>query len=258
MIAPNPNQPRRSFPEAELDELASSIREHGILQPLILSPKESGYELISGERRLRAAEKAGLTLVPAIVVNPRDSVDSLTIALVENIQRADLGAIELARAYRRLIEEFGRTQEEIALAVGKSRPHIANTIRLLELSDPVQKAIDDGLITAGHARALLMAPIEVRALLFEQMVRRSISVRQAEKAARAASKPGNNKTAAGEKIAVEDSDVEFMVKEMERSLESSLKRKCAIYRKKRGAGTITLEFYNDKDLESLVEKLRGN
>jgi ParB family chromosome partitioning protein len=258
-IRPNPRQPRRSFPEAELEELASSIKSHGVLQPLLLKAVEGGYELVSGERRLRAAKMAGLQAVPAIMVDPAETTGSLTIALVENVQREDLNSIELARAYKQLQDEFGRTQEEIATAVGKSRPHVANTLRLLELDKSIQAALEDGKITAGHARALLMAPPETRNLIFRRMLSEGISVRQAEEAARARSEKRDN----GEKPkksakAQEDPDVADMLRRMERAIESRLGRKTHIDRGRRGRGRVSIEFVSDDDLRGLVETLSGN
>jgi ParB family chromosome partitioning protein len=217
-----------------------------------------GYELVSGERRLRAAGMAGLDRVPAIMVEPDDARGALTISLVENVQREDLNCIELARAYRQLHEEFGRTQEEIASAVGKSRPHIANTLRLLELDEAVQQALEEGKISAGHARALLMAPLEARKLLFHRMVQGGISVRQAERAARRVTKgDGSAGRVAKAEEAVDPAEVQ-MVKEMERAVGSALGRKCVIERAAGGGGRLMLEFYGDRDLEALVERLRGD
>lgn len=234
-----------------------SIREHGVLQPLLVrAVGGDGYELVSGERRLRAAERAGLSSVPAIVVDPKEEEGSLTIALVENIQRADLNAIELARAYLQLQEEFGRNQEDIAKAVGKSRPHVANTLRLLELDESIQDALADGRITPGHARALLMAPVEVRQLLFRRIVDRSLSVRQAERAARSAAKPPKKAVGKAQETD-EDRTVRHMIGEMEQALETALGRKATIERNRRGSGRVALEFYSDRDLENLVGRLRG-
>lgn len=218
---------------------------------------EGGYELVSGERRLRAARVAGLDRVPAIMVEPDDARGTLTISLVENVQREDLNCMELARAYRQLQEEFGRTQEEIAAAVGKSRPHVANSLRLLELDGGIQQALEEGKITAGHARALLMAPLEARKLLFHRMVQGGISVRQAERAARRVTNKGEGSAGRVAKAeeAVDPAEVQ-MVKEMERAVGSALGRKCVIERGD-GAGRLMLEFYGDRDLEVLVEKLRG-
>jgi ParB family chromosome partitioning protein len=189
-----------------------------------------------------------------ILISPEDQKGSLTIALVENVQRANLGPIELARAYRQLQEQFGVTQEQIASTVGKSRPHVANTLRLLELEEKVQEAIDENLITAGHARALLMTPLEIRGLLFQRMLKEGISVRQAEKAAKAASRKASGKAADNNDTA-DDPDSVHMLSEMARSIESSLGRKCIIQRGKKGSGRIQLEFYSDNDLRGLVEKL---
>jgi len=257
-IRPNPHQPRRAFPEAELEELAASIREHGVLQPLLVRPVDGGYEIVSGERRLRAAKMAGLSEVPAILVDPDDRAGSLTIALVENVQREDLTCIDLARAYKRLQDEFGRTQEEIAAVVGKSRPHVANTLRLLELSDPIKDALQEGIITAGHARALMMAPVEARKLIFRRMVSEGISVRQAEKVARDASKPASETEKKSRRRADEDnSEQAAMLRVMAKAVETALGRKCVIERGRRGAGRLVLDFYDDRDLERLVEKLRA-
>jgi ParB family chromosome partitioning protein len=256
-IRPNPNQPRRSFKEEELEELAQSIREHGILQPLLVKADSNGeFELVSGERRLRAAELAGLTKVPAIMVDPGKPAGSLTIALVENVQRTDLNAVELARAYKRLHEEFGRTQEEIAKTVGKSRPHVANMLRLLELPERIQEAISEGKITAGHAKALLMAPVDVRLIIYERIIKRDLNVRQAEKAARRA--PDTGGVVSTDTIPVgesEDVTLRAMIHDMEMAMESSLGRKVTIQRGNGGAGKVSIEFYEDKDLESLVERL---
>lgn len=259
-IRPNPRQPRRAVSDPELEELAQSIREHGVLQPILVRPTEAGYEVVAGERRLRASKLAGLGTIPAITVNPADAIGSLTIALVENVQRTDLGPMDLARAYKQLHDEFGRTQEEIAKAVGKSRPHVANTLRLLELGEQVVEALEDGRITAGHARALLMAPPEVRNILFQRMVRDGISVRQAERAARAAAKPDGDGSGKPQRPVSADTDraISLMVLEMERALESALGRKCLITLGKEGAGRIVMEFYSDRDLEALVERLRSN
>ena len=258
VISPNPHQPRRSFDEDELRELADSIREHGVLQPLLVKAVGDGYELVSGERRLRASRIAGLQTVPAIEVDPEDRIGSLTIALVENVQRQDLGVLELARAYQQLKDDFGRTQEEIAKAVGKSRPSVANTLRLLELGEPVQKAIEEGKITAGHARALLMAPPEARRLIFERMMLRELTVREVETAARSVVKKAGSGEGEKAEAKVIDSETKLMLSGMEKAVETSLKRKCRIKRGSDGKGRMELEFYSDRDLEGLVEKLRGN
>jgi ParB family chromosome partitioning protein len=257
-IRPNPRQPRSGLNEGELRELADSIREHGVLQPVLLRElPDGGYELVSGERRLRAAELAGLRALPSILVDPDETAGSLTMALVENIQRADLNAIELAKAYRQLQDEFGRTQDEIAKVVGKSRPHVANTLRLLELDNSIQKALADGKISAGHARALLTAPEQAREALYRRIIVEGLSVRQVErlaaKVAKRAAHPGGR---TGRAVSRDDPTVKAMILDMERALESALDRKVAIERTVKGRGRIVMEFYDDRDLESLVERLR--
>jgi ParB family chromosome partitioning protein len=174
-------QPRRRFAEAELDALAQSIREKGIIQPLLVRPvtgEEAAFELIAGERRWRAAQRVGLHEVP-VIVRPLSDSEALEIALVENLQREDLSALEEAEAYRRLMHEFGRTQAGLAEAVGKSRSHVANTLRLLSLPASVRTSIEDGELTAGHARALLGAPDPASLAL--EVVRRGLNVRATER-----------------------------------------------------------------------------
>jgi len=253
-IRPNPDQPRRSMPEEEIGELAMSISEHGVLQPLLVRDIGMGYyELVSGERRLRAAVRAGLETVPAIALDPESPESSLTIALVENVQRADLNPLELALAYRRLQAEFGRTQDDIARTVGKSRPHITNTLRLLELPEMIQGAVADGRLSAGHARALLMAPEHSRVLIYQRIVQNELNVRRAEKVARTAAKHITPVEGRAETLDPEQG----VVRDMELALESALGRKVTIERRKNGKGRVSIEFYSDSDLTALVEKLRG-
>lgn len=193
------------------------------------------------------------------MVSPDDSVGSLVIALVENVQRTDLNALELAKAYNQLNDEFGRTQEEIAKTVGKSRSYIANTLRLLELSDPILGALQAGSITAGHARAILMAPDEAKEILFQKIISGGLSVRQAERAAKAFINTINTvekrkKEGEPEEIAI-PVETERILKEMERALETALNRKCRIDHRKGGSGRVVLEYYDEGDLEKLVQKL---
>lgn len=179
-LRPSPLQPRRIFDEEELAALAHSLREKGVLQPLLVRPAPAGapgYEIVAGERRWRAAQRAGLHELP-VIVRELDDRAVLELALVENLQRADLGPLEEARAYRRLIDEFGHDQEAIGELVGKSRSHVANTLRLLALPEPVAALLEAGRITAGHARALLAA--DDPAALAAEVVRRELSVRETE------------------------------------------------------------------------------
>ncbi len=173
-------QPRQTFSEGELKDLVESIREKGILQPVIVRPAAAGFELVAGERRLRAARAAGVTTVPAIVKRFSDR-ESLEAALVENVQRSDLNAVELAEAYHRLAAEFSLSHEEIARRVGKDRVTVANTIRLLKLPAAVKQAVVDGRLSAGHARALLAAPPGRLTAIFEAAVRKGLSVRDVER-----------------------------------------------------------------------------
>jgi len=177
------HQPRHTFAPEELEELVGSIREKGVLQPILVRPAESGYELVAGERRLRAAQAAGVETVPAIVKKMSDR-ESLEAALVENVQRADLNAIELAQAFHRLGEEFSLSQEDIARRVGKDRATVANTIRLLKLPEAVRRAVVDGRLSAGHARALLQAPPGRLESIFEAALRKGLSVREVERLCR--------------------------------------------------------------------------
>ncbi|MCP2671713.1 ParB/RepB/Spo0J family partition protein [Maricaulaceae bacterium EIL42A08] len=186
MLEPNPDQPRKQFTEAELSELAESIAEKGLLQPILVRPlpgQTERYQIVAGERRWRASQRARLHELPCIVRELTDR-ETLEIAIVENVQRADLSAVEEARALRQLIETFGHTQEEVARALGKSRAHVANTLRLLVLSKGVLKRLEAGEITAGHARAIQTAPDPDS--LADQIVRKGLSVRAAEALARSA------------------------------------------------------------------------
>jgi ParB family chromosome partitioning protein len=180
LIARNPDQPRRAFAEAEIEELAASIREKGVLQPVLVRPApgaQGQYQLVAGERRWRAAKKAGLRALPALV-RELDDLQVLEIAIVENVQRSDLNPVEEALGYRALMDRFGRTQEAVAQVVGKSRPHVANALRLLNLPAEVQAMLADGRISAGHARAIAAAPDPLA--LAREIVERGLNVREAE------------------------------------------------------------------------------
>ncbi|MCK0168449.1 ParB/RepB/Spo0J family partition protein [Jannaschia sp. S6380] len=197
-VYPNPDQPRRSFGEEDLSDLAASIAQKGILQPLIVRPdpkREDAYQIVAGERRWRAAQRAGLHEVP-VLVRDLDDTEVLEIAIIENIQRADLNAIEEAYGFRQLMERFGHTQEKLAGVLGKSRSHIANVMRLLKLPDPVQNLLRDGQLTAGHARALIGC--EDAEALARQVVNRGLSVRETERLAKGdATRPRTPRTSGG-------------------------------------------------------------
>ena len=184
LLHPNPDQPRKLFSEAELDELASSIREKGVIQPLLVRPGPGGeYEIVAGERRWRAAQRAGVRELPVVIRTLADG-EVLEIGIIENVQRVDLNPLEEALAYKQLIERFGRTQDAVAEAVGKSRPHVANALRLLGLPEVVQGYVLQGQLTAGHARAVLAAGDPVA--LARQVIDQNLSVRQTEALARKA------------------------------------------------------------------------
>ena len=182
-LHPNPDQPRKVFAETELDELASSIREKGVIQPLLVRPSGGEYEIVAGERRWRAAQRAGMRELPVVIRTLADG-EVLEIGIIENVQRVDLNPIEEALAYRLLMERFGRTQDAVAEVVGKSRPHVANALRLLNLPEAVQGYVLQGQLTAGHARAVLASADPVS--LARQVIDQNLSVRQAEALARKA------------------------------------------------------------------------
>jgi ParB family transcriptional regulator, chromosome partitioning protein len=253
-IKPNPEQPRRSFDPASLQELADSIRIHGILQPLLVREGLAGYELIAGERRLRAAEIAGLAEVP-VIVHPGSGgrlEERLELALVENLQRTDLNAIEEARAIQRLLRDFGLTQEALAERLGKNRVSIAQSVRLLGLPEPAIKAIETGAITAGHGTALLGLPTAVQQLVaLERVIRERWSVRQTEEWVRArATETGTRKP---RKVTAVDPETRAVEEEFRRALGT----KVVLTRLKHG-GRLTIEFYSNEELEALRRRLAGS
>ena len=247
LIQRNPRQPREKFDIEELENLAASIREHGVIQPLIVSPGKNGiYVLIAGERRLQASRKAGLKSVPVVIRHATDQ-QLLELALIENVQRADLNAIEEAEAYQNLAKEFRMSHETIAQRVGKSRVAVTNTMRLLDASAAVKQALVDGRISEGHARALLaLTTAKAQEALLNQVVNLDLSVRQTEALAR---KYSGQKPATKKK-----SGTSADVTDVERRLRSSLGTKVALKHGKKG-GTVTIYYYSDEELDSLLEKL---
>ena len=247
LIRPGAFQPRRRFAEAELDALAQSIREKGILQPLLVRPlagEEAAFELVAGERRWRAAQRVGVHEVP-VIVRPLADSEALEIALVENVQREDLAPLEEAEAYSRLMEEFGRTQASLAEAVGKSRSHVANTLRLLSLPAPVRRRLDEGELSAGHARALLAATDPVA--LAAEVVRRGLNVRATERLVqRRAEMPRPRRR-------LRDADT---VK-LERDLGALLGLRVTLEPKKRG-GALTLHYASLDQLDRVLSLLRAS
>ncbi len=249
-IQPNHRQPRQSFDDESLEELAESIRVYGVLQPLIVRPLgEDRYELIAGERRFRAAKLAGLSEVP-VLVRSADAQVSLEVALVENLQREDISPLESALAYRRLMDEFGLNQEQVAARVGKSRVAIANTVRLLRLPEEMQDAIQAGEMSEGHARALLMVESPVlQNRLFRRIVKDGLSVRESERLARPSEpKPASARTP--KPAAQEDPNL----RALEESLSLALGSPVRIERGGKG-GRISIEFFGDEDLQRLLDLL---
>ena len=250
-VEPKEGQPRQSFDADSLDELTKSIQRHGILQPITVRKLENGfYQIIAGERRWRAARAAGLDEVPVRILEADDRL-AMEMTLVENLQREDLNPIEEAQGYRTLMEEYGLTQEEAALAVGKSRPTVANSLRLLSLAPAVLAKVESGELSAGHARALLpIRDAKVQLETAEAVIAKQLSVRQTEALAA---------RLARERPAPEEADsrtvVVDYVREVERELENSLGRKVKLV-EKRGKGRIELEFYGAEDREKLIEALR--
>ncbi len=247
-IAPNPYQPRKTFNEASIEELARSVREHGIVQPLVVTRSGDKFKLIAGERRFRAAQKAGLTTVPVVVKEMMGAGDALEIALIENIQREDLNPIEEAQAYHQLHEEFGLTQEEISKRVGKERSTVANFLRLLKLPDGVKKLLAAGQLSMGHARALLaVESAKKQEQLADRVVRKNLNVRQTEMLA-SESSPN--------KVEKKETEKDVFTRDAEEKLTRTLRTKVEIDRKRRG-GVIRIRFASEDDLIRIFDDLTG-
>ena len=250
-ILPNPSQPRGEMDNISLDELANSIREHGIIQPLILTKDETGdhYTLIAGERRLRAAKLVGLESVPCIVRQASEQ-ERLELALIENIQRENLSPLDSAHAYLKLQEEFGLTQDQVAERVGKSRVAVTNTIRLLKLPEEALAALNSERISEGHARALLgLASSQAQLAALQTILRDELNVRQAEELVRKLSgiKP---------RPLIEKSPKSADMKSLEASLRERLGTKVSLNPKEKG-GTIVIHYYSEEELESLLNQILG-
>jgi ParB family chromosome partitioning protein len=247
-IRGNPYQPRQRVEQHALEALAASIAVHGVLQPVLVTEVFDGYQLVAGERRVRAAQMAGLDRVPAIVRQMAQR-DQLAVAIVENVQRADLNAMEEAHAYRQLADEFGLTQDEIATRVGKARSTIANTLRLLDLELPVQEALADGNISEGHARALAGASPSGQRQLVEAVMARDLSVRQTEELVRRL----REKPTADPKPAA---DRNTEMERLEEDLRRALGTKVQLARSRKG-GRIVIEYYSDEEFSRLFDRLTG-
>lgn len=247
-IRGNPYQPRQKVEQRSLESLAGSIALHGVLQPVLVTEVLDGYQLVAGERRVRAAQMAGLDHVPAIVRQMAQR-DQLAVAIVENVQRADLNAMEEAHAYRQLADEFGLTQDEIATRVGRARSTVANTLRLLDLEPSVQQALAAGNITEGHARALGGVPAAGQQTLVQTVMAGGLSVRQTEQLVRRL----RDRPAVATRTAV-DSDGE--VERLEGDLRQALGTKVLLARSRKG-GRIVIEYYSDEEFSRLFDRLTG-
>lgn len=245
-VRPNPEQPRVKFDDEGLQELAASIKEKGIVQPIIVRRVNGEFELIAGERRLRATKLAGLERIPAYIADVSDGSEALELALIENLQREDLNALEEADGFRRLSEHYGLTQEEISQRVGKSRAAVANTLRLLNLPRDVQNSLRSGQITAGHARAILSFEERERQIaLWKRIVKEGLSVRKAEALAK--------KMAGTEVPAPISKRRSAHIAQVEERLRNLLGTHVRLHHKPGKGGTIEIEYYTDEDLERLLE-----
>jgi ParB family transcriptional regulator, chromosome partitioning protein len=247
-ITPSPFQPRRSFDEEKIEELAGSIRNQGIIQPLVVRPKGDGFELIAGERRWRAAMKAGLSRVPVVIREASDH-EALQLALVENLQREDLNAIEEANGYRRLQEEFQWSQEEMAERVGKSRPAIANSLRMLSLPAEVQQEVVAGNLPAGQARALL--GLHTEALIISasrEVITKGLSTRETEKMVRLLLIGRKRRR----QVSLIDPDLKSIVEELQRALGTRVR---LIAKARTSKGKIEIEYYTLPDLERIIQSI---
>lgn len=246
-LTPNKNQPRKEFDLSALEELADSIKEHGVIQPLIVRPLSlGGYEIVAGERRYRACRMAGITKVPVIIKELDDST-TMQIALIENLQREDLSPIEEALGYKNLIDEYGFTQEKISITVGKSRPSIANALRLLNLPKEVLDMVQKNKISSGHARAILGLNLQSEKEIIEiakLIIEKDLTVRDIEKMAK------QNKN-----IVKKEKSKNIFYSEMEIALTNELGRNIKIIDKNKKKGTIQIEFYGEEDLKELGDKI---
>ena len=249
-VEPNREQPRKNFDEDALEELAESIKQFGLLQPIIVQDRKTYYEIIAGERRWRAAKKAGLKEVPVIIKNLSEQ-EIVEISLIENIQRENLNPIEEAQAYKRLLTEFNLKQDEVAERVAKSRTAVTNSMRLLKLCDNVQQMIIDDMISTGHARALItIEDQEQQYAIAQQIFDEKLSVRDVEKLVKNLNKPVKIK-----KTIPTDKSLEVVYQDIEENLKQKLSTKVTITSKGNGAGKIEIEFYNHDDLEKLMDLL---
>lgn len=254
LVQPNKEQPRKTFDEEKINELAESVKNYGVLQPLLVQKKGSFYEIIAGERRWRAAKAAGLKEVPA-VLKEYSKQEAMEISLIENVQRADLNPIEEALGYKQLINEFGLTQEEIAIRVAKSRVAITNTMRLLKLDEQIQNMLIQGVISSGHARALLSledAMMQLKAA--KEILDKKLSVRETEKLVKRMQKEVSGEKKEEKK---KDETLALIYQNLEDRMKSVMGTKVSIHNKDKNKGRIEIEYYSEAELERIVEMIES-
>ena len=245
LLHPNPNNPRKHFAEEDLESLAKSLKDKGLLQPLVVRPRADGsFEIVAGERRWRASQRAGIHELP-VLIRELDDRETLEIALIENIQRSDLNALEEARAYRQLMDQYNYTQQQLADSIGKSRSHIANTMRLLSLPEAIQIQIENGKLTAGHARSLVAT--EYPAEMADQIIKLGLTVREAEDLARRNSVAPETKSLGSEK----DADT----RALEKTLTEALGLSTLIKHKSTGGGSVLINYKSLEQLDDVIRKL---
>jgi len=251
-LSPNPFQPRRSLTEEGLEQLAESIRHHGILQPIVVRPSGDGYQLIAGERRWRAAQIAGLQRIPA-VVRELDDPSMVQVALIENLQREDLNPIEEASAYRRLMDEFNMTQEQLSSTIGRSRPAIANAVRLLNLPTEIQRAVEERKLSEGHARCLLaISDQEDQLKVAAQIIANGLNVRQAEELVRGTTRDVSRETIR-KRTSEDDPDAVRLTQRLGERLGTRVKLSGSVRK-----GKLEIEYYSTEDLDRILEIILGS
>lgn len=254
LVQPNKEQPRKTFDEEKINELAESIKNYGVLQPLLVQKNGSFYEIIAGERRWRAAKAAGLKEIPA-VLKEYSKQEAMEISLIENVQRADLNPIEEALGYRQLIDEFGLTQEEIAIRVAKSRVAITNTMRLLKLDEQIQNMLVQGVITSGHARALLsLEDTALQLKAAKEILDKKLSVRETERLVKRMQKETSGEKKEEKK---QDETLALIYQNLEDRMKSVMGTKVSIHNKDKNKGRIEIEYYSEAELERIVEMIES-
>lgn len=254
LVQPNKEQPRKTFDEEKINELAESIKNYGVLQPLLVQKNDNFYEIIAGERRWRAAKAAGVKEVPA-VLKEYSKQEAMEISLIENVQRADLNPIEEALGYRQLIDEFGLTQEEIAVRVAKSRTVITNTMRLLKLDEQIQNMLVQGVITSGHARALLsLEDIQMQLKAAKEILDKKLSVRETERLVKRLQKEASGEKKEEKK---KDETLALIYQDLEDRMKSVMGTKVSIHNKDKNKGRIEIEYYSEAELERIVEMIES-